>query len=75
MTDGFTVNLEALLKAILVPSTIKRLYQQTKKAQTERSNRIPEGEKKSQRDWSTSLKQARAPGHRNCRAKLKVYQG
>jgi len=34
----------------------KLLYRQTKKAQSERSNRIPEGGKKSQRDWSTSLK-------------------
>ena len=47
----------------LVPSTVKLLYQQTKKAlMSEKSNRVPEGEKKSQRDWSTSLKQARAPG-------------
>jgi hypothetical protein len=46
----------------LVPSTVKLLYPQTKKAQSERSNRVPEGGKKSQRDWSTSLKQARALG-------------
>ena len=32
-----------------------------KKAQSERSHRVPEGEKKSQRDWSISLEQARAP--------------
>jgi len=49
-------------KATLVPRTVKLLYQQTKKAQSEKSNRVPEGEKKPQRDWSTSLKQARAPG-------------
>jgi hypothetical protein len=49
-------------KPNLVPSTVKLLYWQAKKAQSERSNRVPEGEKKSQRDWSTSLKQARAPG-------------
>ena len=30
---------------------------QKKKAQSERSNRVPEGGKKSQKDWSTSLKQ------------------
>jgi hypothetical protein len=48
-------------KVTLVPSTVKLLYQQTKKAQSERSNREPEGGKKSQRYWSTSLKQARAP--------------
>jgi hypothetical protein len=41
---------------------MKHLYRQTKKAQSERSNKVPEGGKKSQRDWSTSLKQARAPG-------------
>jgi hypothetical protein len=49
-------------KATLVPSTVKLLYQQTKKAQSERFNKVPEGGKNSQRDWSTSLKQARAPG-------------
>ena len=49
-------------KVTLVPSTVKLLYQQTTKAQSERSNRVPDGGKKSQRDWSTSLKQARAPG-------------
>jgi len=42
--------------------TVKLLYRQTKKAQSERSNRVTERGKKSQRDWSTSLKQARAPG-------------
>jgi hypothetical protein len=50
-----------LRKSTVVPSTVKLLYRQTKKAQSERS-RVPEGGKKSQRDWSTSLKQARAPG-------------
>ena len=49
-------------QATLVPSIIKLLYRQTIKAQSERSNRVPEGGKKSQRDRSTSLKQARAPG-------------
>jgi hypothetical protein len=39
-------------KVTLVLSTIKLLYQQTKKAQSKRSNRVPEGEKTSQRDWS-----------------------
>jgi hypothetical protein len=44
-------------------SRYKLLYQQTKKAQSERSKRVPEGRKKSQKDQSTSLKeQARAPG-------------
>ena len=57
--------------ATLVPNTVKLLYRQTKKAQSERSNRVPEGGKKSQRDWSTSLKQARArTRHRHCRVKL-----
>jgi len=32
-------------KAILVPSTVKLFYQQTKKAQSERSNRVPEGKR------------------------------
>jgi hypothetical protein len=49
----------------LVPKTVKLLYRQTKKAQSERSNRILEEKKKSQSDWSTSLKQARAPGTRH----------
>jgi hypothetical protein len=35
-------------KATLVPRTVKLLYQQTKKAQSEKSNRVPEGGKKSQ---------------------------
>jgi len=36
-------------KANSVPSILKlRSYQQTKKTQSERSNRVPEGEKKSQ---------------------------
>jgi endonuclease III len=39
-------------KATLEPSTVKLLSQQTKKAQSERSNGAIEGEKKSQRDWS-----------------------
>jgi len=38
-------------KATLVPSTVELLYQQTKKAPSDRSNRIPEGGKKSQRNW------------------------
>jgi DNA replication protein DnaD len=29
--------------ATLVPSTVKLLYRQTKKAQSEKSNRVPEG--------------------------------
>ena len=33
-----------------------------KKGPAREVNRVPEGGKKSQRDWSTSLKQARAPG-------------
>jgi uncharacterized protein (DUF58 family) len=51
-------------------SSFTSQYQQTKKAQLERSNRVPEGEKKSQTDWST--KQARAPGTET--AELRVYQ-
>jgi hypothetical protein len=33
-------------KATLVLSTVKLLYRQTKKAQSDRSSRVPEGEKK-----------------------------
>ena len=55
----------------MVPSTVK--LRQTEKAQSERSNRVPEGGKKSQRDWSTSLKQAaRAPD--TDFAELRVYR-
>jgi hypothetical protein len=57
-----TVKLCKLCKLGRKLSIVKLLYQQTKKAQSEKSNRVPEGEKKPQRDWSTSLKQARAPG-------------
>jgi hypothetical protein len=66
-------------KATFLWSTVKLLNLQTKEAQSERSNRVPaQGDKKSQRDRSSSLKQARAPGtellqRRNCRAKLMVY--
>jgi hypothetical protein len=49
-------------KATVLLGTVKLLYQQAKKAQSERSNRVLEGERKSQRDWSTRLKQAKAPG-------------
>jgi hypothetical protein len=52
-------------KAALVLIPLKSLYQQTKKVQSERFKIVPEGEKKSQRDWGTSLKQARAPGTEN----------
>ena len=60
-----TVKLCKLCKLGRKLSIVKLLYQQTKKAQSEKSNRVPEGEKKPQRDWSTSLKQARAPGTEN----------
>ena len=54
---------ETFMLLTIVSSTVKLLYRQTKMAQSERSNRVPEGRKKSHRDWSTSLnKQARAPG-------------
>jgi hypothetical protein len=45
---------EKFQKCAVVPSSVKLLCQQTKEAQSERSNRVvPEGEKKSQKYWST----------------------
>ena len=48
-----TPTLDKEKKATLVLRAVKLLYQQTKKAQSERSNRVPEGEKKSQTYWLT----------------------
>jgi hypothetical protein len=50
--------------AILVPSTVNFLYQQTKKAQSERSKIIQITRRKNEvtKKLSTSLKQARSPG-------------
>ena len=57
-----------LLKLVCITYCTGTELVQTRKAQSERFNRVPEGGKKSQRDWSTSLKQARAR-HRHCKAK------
>ena len=59
----------------MVPSTVKLLYRQTKKAQSERSNRVPEGGKRSHRKRLKYQPQtSKSTRHRHCRATLRVYR-